>query len=332
MFSAIPLILPITSDSQKSASRSILCTQAYAGGGKEPLAGPLGGWRRQFSVWYDFLDSTDLTPGPTASMEVTGTSNPFPIDSWGSARLIYTTPRPEHYIALGLMGGAVINADRFSAYRLGGDVSASPWMYPLFLPGYFYEELSAQNFGLLYGLYAIPVGSILVLEYLCRRRTSLVDYLDGLDLSPVTVLWALWAASGLSRKIAGERRCSLPATASMRSAVTDEADIVWPSCCRATSTRWSYASRPRFRESAERPPSPFPVFAVTISLAVFTEVGSPSNRRALGETKLVTHVAVQGSISFFIPHQVPHHFACPHQTSTQANAFQELAAETAGPR
>jgi hypothetical protein len=32
-------------------------------------------------------------------------------------------PRSEHYLALGLMGGAVIDADRFSAYRLGGRAS-----------------------------------------------------------------------------------------------------------------------------------------------------------------------------------------------------------------
>jgi len=55
------------------------------------------------------------------------------------------------------MGGAVINADRFSAYRLGG---ALPFTseYPLMLPGYFYEEVSAQDFGLLYGLYSLPLG------------------------------------------------------------------------------------------------------------------------------------------------------------------------------
>ena len=91
-------------------------------------------------------------------------------------------PRSEHYLALGLTGGAVINADRFSAYRLGG---ALPFTseYPLMIPGYFYEELSAQAFGLLYGLYAVPLDQSKSWSVFAGAATAVVDYLDGFEQS-----------------------------------------------------------------------------------------------------------------------------------------------------
>jgi hypothetical protein len=91
-------------------------------------------------------------------------------------------PASEHYVALGLMGGAVIKPDRFSAYRLGG---ALPFTseYPLFLPGYFYEELSAQDFGLLYGLYSIPLGPSKAWKIFAGGATAVINYVDGLEQS-----------------------------------------------------------------------------------------------------------------------------------------------------
>ena len=55
--------------------------------------------------------------------------------------------------------------------------------YPLFLPGYFYEELSTEDFGLLYGLYAIPLGRSKSWSIFAGAATSVVDYLDGLEQS-----------------------------------------------------------------------------------------------------------------------------------------------------
>jgi hypothetical protein len=146
-------------------------------GGKEPLLTPR--LAAELSVWYDLEYRPDHgTYGLGGDRELNSVSHRF----LGSARLIYTMPRSEHYLALGLTGGAVINADRFSAYRLGG---ALPFTseYPLMLPGYFYEELSAQNFGLLYGLYAIPLGRSKSWSIFAGGATALVDYVDGLDQS-----------------------------------------------------------------------------------------------------------------------------------------------------
>jgi len=98
---------------------------------------------------------------------------------WGRALLIYNEPSsPDRFIAT-LSGGTSIRADRFSAYRLGGDLPMAT-EFPLSLPGYYYEEISARRYGLLGGSYIVP---------LCRDKatwtamvtasTALVDYAEG---------------------------------------------------------------------------------------------------------------------------------------------------------
>jgi hypothetical protein len=92
----------------------------------------------------------------------------------------YTTPKWEHYMMVGLMGGAVLNADRFSAFRVGG---ALPFTseFPLYLPGYFFEELSTKNFGLAYGFYSIPFGPSKQWNVNAVAATAVVDYVGGLE-------------------------------------------------------------------------------------------------------------------------------------------------------
>jgi hypothetical protein len=110
-------------------------------------------------------------------------------------------PRSEHYLALGLTGGAVLNADRLSAYRLGG---ALPFTaeYPLMIPGYFNEELSAQDFGLLYGMYAVPLGGTKSWSIFAGGATAVVDYLDGFEQSGN---WNSGLTGGLSFKSKNRR-------------------------------------------------------------------------------------------------------------------------------
>jgi hypothetical protein len=166
-------------------------------GGKEPLLTPR--LAAELAVWYDLEYRPD--PGsyglPGGDSEINSVSHRF----MGSARLIYTMPRSEHYLALGLTGGAVIHADRFSAYRLGG---ALPFTaeYPLMLPGYFYEEFSAQDFGLLYGLYAVPLGPSKSWSIFAGAATAVVDYLDGFEQSGN---WNSGVTGGLSFKSKSRR-------------------------------------------------------------------------------------------------------------------------------
>jgi hypothetical protein len=53
--------------------------------------------------------------------------------------------------------------------------------FPLYLPGYFYGELSTENFGLGYGLYSIPFGPSKQWNVNVLAATALVDYVDGLE-------------------------------------------------------------------------------------------------------------------------------------------------------
>jgi hypothetical protein len=81
---------------------------------------------------------------------------------------------------VGIMGGTVLNADRFSAFRVGG---ALPFTseFPLYLPGYFFEELSTKDFGLLYGIYSIPFGASKQWSVTALAATAVVNYVSGLD-------------------------------------------------------------------------------------------------------------------------------------------------------
>ena len=146
-------------------------------GGKEPLLTPR--LAMELAAWYDL----EYRPhsgryGLSGDRDLNSVSHRF----LGSALLIYTTPQSEHYVMLGAMGGAVLNADRFSAHRLGG---ALPFTseYPLYLPGYFHEELSTREFGLLYGFYSIPLGASRRWNVFGGGATAVVNYVDGLEQS-----------------------------------------------------------------------------------------------------------------------------------------------------
>lgn len=144
-------------------------------GGHEPILMPRLAF--EISAWYELEHRTDGGKyGFNQDRRLAATSHRF----WGRAQLNYTTPRLEHYMVVGLMGGAVLNADRFSAFRVGG---ALPFTseFPLYLPGYFFEELSTKDFGLAYGLYSIPFGASKQWNVTALAGTALVDYVSGLE-------------------------------------------------------------------------------------------------------------------------------------------------------
>src|SRR5258705_4291459 len=68
----------------------------------------------------------------------------------------------------------------FAAFRVGG---ALPFTseFPLYLPGYFYQELATKNFGLAYGLYSIPFGPSRQWNVTAMAGTALVEYVRGLE-------------------------------------------------------------------------------------------------------------------------------------------------------
>jgi len=97
---------------------------------------------------------------------------------WGSAALSYTFPDSKQNIFARLIAGTSVDADRLSAYRLGGFLPLVA-EYPLSLPGYFFQELSARQFALLNASYLVPITRNQQWSLEINAATAVVDYLPG---------------------------------------------------------------------------------------------------------------------------------------------------------
>ena len=97
---------------------------------------------------------------------------------WGSAALSYTFPESKQNIFARLIAGTSVDADRLSAYRLGGFLPLVA-EYPLSLPGYFFQELSARQFALLNASYLVPITRNQQWSLEINAATAVVDYLPG---------------------------------------------------------------------------------------------------------------------------------------------------------
>jgi hypothetical protein len=74
--------------------------------------------------------------------------------------------------------GGSTGADLFSAWRLGG-VLPLVSEFPLVLPGYYYEELTAERFVHFYGSYSIPLDQGHHWDFRLEAATARLDYLPG---------------------------------------------------------------------------------------------------------------------------------------------------------
>jgi hypothetical protein len=144
-------------------------------GGREPTLFP--SLAMELSVWYqgEFRTESDRY-GFNADRAVNAQSHVF----WGEAYLAYTLPKLHHTFNISITAGASINADRFSAFRLGGFLPLVS-EYPLELPGYYYQELSAQRFALITGSYTVPLDRNERWHFVATAATAAVDYLPGLE-------------------------------------------------------------------------------------------------------------------------------------------------------
>jgi hypothetical protein len=144
-------------------------------GGREPVLRPPVAM--EVAAWYDGeYRSAHGAYGFHGDRMLEAEAHRF----WGEATVAYTLPRLEHYVSLSFTVGTSLNPDRFSAYRLGGTL-------PLHtesnfdLPGYYYQEITARQFGLLSGLYAIPVDRAKHWRLTAFGSVADVDYLSGLS-------------------------------------------------------------------------------------------------------------------------------------------------------
>lgn len=149
-------------------------------GGKEPMLYP--SLAMELSVWYEGEFRTtsgtygDTTVTPAGDRELEPYSHLF----WEQALLAYTFPKSQQSFYLSLTAGTSLNADRFSTYRLG---SLLPMVseFPLALPGYYFQEISAEQFVLFGGNYIAPLDKRRRWNFTAVATTAAVDYLPGLS-------------------------------------------------------------------------------------------------------------------------------------------------------
>jgi len=99
---------------------------------------------------------------------------------WGRALLDYTLPESGHRFGVAANLGTTIQADRLSAYRIGGLLNLIS-QFPYTLPGYYFGEISTRNMALLTGFYQLPIDKAHRWRAGVGASTAIFDYTPGLE-------------------------------------------------------------------------------------------------------------------------------------------------------
>lgn len=143
-------------------------------GGAEPLLLPELGF--ELSAWYEGQFRNETRPyGFNGDRHVERDIHRL----WARAAFNYTF-KSRQLLSLAITGGSSLDADRFGAYRLGS------WLpftseFPLNLPGYFYQELSARNLVHANLQFVQPLGHSERWSLALMMATALVDYAPGVQ-------------------------------------------------------------------------------------------------------------------------------------------------------
>jgi hypothetical protein len=142
-------------------------------GGIEPTLFPA--LAMELSIWYEGQLRTGYGPyGFGGDRQVEQQSHLF----WAEAALSYTLPKSQQNFYARLMAGTSVDADRFSAYRLGGYLPLVS-EFPLSLPGYYFQEISARRFVLFNANYLLPLDRRQRWNLDVNATTAVVDYMPG---------------------------------------------------------------------------------------------------------------------------------------------------------
>jgi hypothetical protein len=143
-------------------------------GGIEPILFPP--LAMELSVWYEgeFRSDSGNYGYAGSPYELEQQSHLF----WTEAALTYTLPKSQQNFSVRLTAGTSVDADHFSAYRLGGFLPLIS-EFPLTLPGYFYQEISARQFALLNTSYLVPLDKRQRWNLDANFSSAFVDYLPG---------------------------------------------------------------------------------------------------------------------------------------------------------
>jgi hypothetical protein len=140
-------------------------------GGKEPVLFPA--LAMELAVWVESLNRGNSgSYGFNHDREVNSSAQLF----YGNAFLAYTFERGDNF-SINITGGTSANADRFSAYRLGGYLPLVA-EYPLIIPGYYYQEISADRFVLFNGRYAVTIDEAKQWQLTVSAAAAAVDYIS----------------------------------------------------------------------------------------------------------------------------------------------------------
>jgi len=144
-------------------------------GGREPLL--FQEVAMEISAWYEAqFRSSPGRYGFNGDRELESDSHLF----WARALLIYTLPELKHTFNVNLTLGSSIQTDRFSAYRLGGVLPLAA-EFPLSLPGYYHQEISARRFVMLGANYIFPLDEKKRWSLIGQLTTAGVDYVGGME-------------------------------------------------------------------------------------------------------------------------------------------------------
>jgi len=142
-------------------------------GGIEPTLFPA--LAMELSAWYEGQFRTSHGPYGFNGDRVTEQQSHL---FWTEAALSYTLPKSQQNFYVRLMAGTSVDADRFSAYRLGGYLPLVS-EFPLSLPGYYFQEISARQFVLFNANYLLPLDRSQRWNFSVNAASAVVDYLPG---------------------------------------------------------------------------------------------------------------------------------------------------------
>jgi len=143
--------------------------------GKEPML--YADLAMEVSLWYEQQWRFNSGPyGFAGDRQVVPATGLY----WLYAGLSYAWTNTGNQFTFAVTAGGSDNADRFSAYRLGGVLPLAA-EYPLTLPGYYYQEISAQGVVHLAASYVAPLSADHRWQLRLSAASAYVDYLPGLE-------------------------------------------------------------------------------------------------------------------------------------------------------
>lgn len=142
-------------------------------GGNPPVLFPSLGM--ELSIWYE--NQWRLENG-SYGYDFDRQVNPDASLYWVHANMEYTFTNTGQRASFAVTAAGSTDVDRLSAWRLGGELPLAA-EYPLILPGYFYEELTARRFVHLYASYDFPLIPSQVFTFRIEGAAADLDYLPG---------------------------------------------------------------------------------------------------------------------------------------------------------